>query len=101
MMNLSPADCETLVERIAGRVVAVLANQPRLVGRYDLAKVLGVSVTTLERLQRDQKISTIRIGRRVLYDPDQVLAELAAAPAGDQLGQFDEASRNNLAAVPY
>jgi hypothetical protein len=56
------------------------AKQPRLVDRHELARRLGVSVPTIER---NKAIPCIRLGRRVLYDTDQVIAALSAATATD------------------
>lgn len=77
-LNLTPADFDNVIDRIAHRVAAVIAQQPRLVDRNDLAKMLNVSVPTIERLQRDGGIPVVRIGRRVLYSPDAVIAALSA-----------------------
>lgn len=43
-----------------------------LLSKRDTAGVLGVSEQTVERLARDGKISPVRIGRRVLFRPEDV-----------------------------
>lgn len=77
-MNLSPAEFDLLVERISTSVANKVAASPRLVDRYALAEILGVSVPTIERLQREGTIVPFRIGRRCVYDPDGVMAALYA-----------------------
>ncbi len=76
-MSISPADLETLTSAIADAVAVRLANTPRLVDRNALARLIGVSVPTIERLQRERKIPIVRAGARVLYDPDAVIAALS------------------------
>lgn len=81
-MNLSPAELASFIDEIADAVAARMANMPRLVDRYALATIVGCSVATLERLQRDGVIVPIRIGRRCVYDPIAVIdAHLAIIPA--------------------
>jgi ABC-type sugar transport system substrate-binding protein len=81
-MNISPADLESITAAIAEAVAARLANMPRLVDRYALARVIGVSVPTIERLQADGKIPVVRVNRRVLYDPEAVIAALSQNEKG-------------------
>jgi excisionase family DNA binding protein len=77
---LSPAELKCFIEEVASRLAARLTNRPKLVGRHDLAEILGVSVPTIERLQRDKRIPLVRIGRRVLYSPDAVIGALNEVP---------------------
>lgn len=79
---LTPAVLEDLSEEIADRVFKRLAKQPALVDRYGLSDLISVSVPTIERLQRDGRIPVIRIGRRVLYDVNAVLAALSEPVVG-------------------
>ena len=75
-MSLSPAELASLTDAIATAVAAKLAARPRLVDRYDLATAIGISVPSIERLQRDSVIVPIRAGRRCLYDIDVTIAAL-------------------------
>lgn len=75
---MTPSELESLSIKIAEQVMAMLVQQPRLVDRHELARRLGVSVPTIER---HKSIPYIRLGRRVLYDIDQVVAALSAATA--------------------
>lgn len=77
-MTLSPAELEAFVDAIATRVAQKLSNRPLLVDRYSLAEIVGVSVPTVERLQRNGIIPVIRVGRRTLYDPQEVITALSA-----------------------
>lgn len=74
---LSPREIESLADAIATIVVDRLANGARLVGRTELAEILGVSVPTIDRHICENKVPTIRIGRRVLYDPARVIEALS------------------------
>lgn len=76
-MSISPADLETLTSAIADAVAVRLASTPRLVDRNALARLIGVSVPTIERLQRERKIPIVRAGARVLYDPVAVITALS------------------------
>ncbi len=83
-MNLSPAEMELFIQSIADAVAAKLANAPRLVDRYDLSKILGISVPSIERAQRENLIPVVRIGRCVKYDPGSVIAALSANKKGGE-----------------
>jgi hypothetical protein len=75
---MSPAEREEFIDQIAAAVANRLAARPRLLDRYALAEVLGVSVPSIERLQAAGQIPVVRIGRRCLYDPDNVVHALTA-----------------------
>jgi len=77
---LTPAVLEDLSEEIADRVVTRLSKQPLLVNRHGLSDRILISVATIERLQRDGRIPVVRIGRRVLYCVNSVIAALANSP---------------------
>ena len=47
-------------------------TRPRTLTRRDAADYLGVSVLTVDRALRDGEIDHYRIGRRVLFDEDQL-----------------------------
>jgi excisionase family DNA binding protein len=70
---LSPADLAKL-----GHVIATqLATTPLLVDCVELAPLLSVSVETVKRYTKCGRIPCVRIGRRVLYQPEAVIAALA------------------------
>ena len=50
-----------------------------LVDRADLAKTLGVSVPTVDRLVRGSSIPSTKIGKRRLFDVEQVRMSIAAS----------------------
>lgn len=79
---LTPAVLEDLSEEIADRLFKRLSKQPALVDRYRLSDLISISVPTIERLQRDGRIPVVRIGRRVLYDVNAVLAALSEPAVG-------------------
>lgn len=83
MVNvLSPADLERLADRLADAVADRLARRPLLVDRVELARMLGLSVPSIERRTRDGSIPSIKSGRRVLYDPPAVVAAMASNAKG-------------------
>ena len=51
----------------------------RLLTTSEMADVLGVSTRHLWDLEREGKVSSIRIGTSVRYDRDDVLSELKRA----------------------
>lgn len=69
------------LEHLACLVADKLAKRPRLVDRVELRSLLGVGESTLDRLTKRGEIPSIRVGRRVLFDPDAVIAALTASEA--------------------
>lgn len=53
---------------------AGVAMEPLLLGRRDAALVLGLSERRLWSLTKSGEISHVRVGRRTLYDPDDLRA---------------------------
>ena len=79
---MTPHEISQLAEAVAKIVADRLASRPLLVDRVDLAPMLGLSVPTIERRTRDGSIPCIRIGRRVLYDPQAVVAAMSRNEKG-------------------
>ncbi|WP_417735357.1 helix-turn-helix domain-containing protein [Rosistilla oblonga] len=50
----------------------------------ELAPLLSVSVETVKRYTSKGQIPCVRIGRRVLYQPETVLAALAEATVNER-----------------
>jgi excisionase family DNA binding protein len=48
-----------------------------LIPRLEAAATLGVGLRTLDRLLADGEITCVRIGRRVLFDPEDLHAFIA------------------------
>lgn len=87
---MTPSEEAAFISRIADAVADRLAIRPRLVNRNQLALALGVSVPTIERLQRNGRIAPIRIGKRCCYDIEaavRALSESAEQTAEAQLSQ--------------
>lgn len=80
-LPLTPVDMEVLADMVADRVADRLANRRRLLTRYELSEVIGVSVPKLDTMLRDGELPVIRVGRKVLFDPHAVIAHLAATSA--------------------
>lgn len=76
MSSLTPHELDKLANHIADRVAARLSSRPKLVDRHGIAAQLGVSVPTIDRLRRDGQITPVTVGSRVMYSPDDVIAEL-------------------------
>jgi hypothetical protein len=68
----------TELAQLATLIADRLANQLRLRDGIGLKQITGLSLASIERLKRAQKIPFLKVGRRVLYDPDAVIAALAA-----------------------
>ena len=73
---LSPLEIEQLADLLAEKVASRLAHQPKLVDRYRIAELLGLSVPTIDRRVRSGRIPVIRDGRRVLFNPESVIQAL-------------------------
>lgn len=73
---LTPRELEQLANVVAEKVAERLAGQPQLVDRYAISKTLGLSVPTIDRRVRSGRIPVIRDGRRVLFNPQSVIAAL-------------------------
>jgi excisionase family DNA binding protein len=71
---LSPVELELLANQVAERVSDMLSHRTRLVDRHELAKILGVSLPTLDRQLRNKNVPRVRIGRRLQFDPTEVIA---------------------------
>ena len=82
---MTPSELEMLAERVAEHVAAKLKSRPELVDRNELARLLGVSVPTIERRTANGEIPCVRFGRRVLYDPAAVIQ--ARSDKGGRHGQ--------------
>lgn len=78
---LSPRELEQLAGMVAEKVAERLADQPRLVDRYAISKILGLSVPTIDRRVRSGRIPVIRDGRRVLFNPQSVIEALEKGEA--------------------
>lgn len=73
---LNEASLEKQAAMIAALVVTKLKNEPLLVSQSRLAELSGVSASTIDRLLQENVISAIRIRRRKLFDPEQVVSEI-------------------------
>ena len=81
------SDLSQLADRIAQKVVDRLSIQFRgvqpaknLVGRQEMARLAGMSVASIDRLVSGKKISSRTVGKRRLFDADQVFSELDHRP---------------------
>lgn len=75
--RMHPADLVRLADLIADRI----NNRPQLVNRATLARLTGLSESTLRRREKEGVLTPIRSGRRVQYDPSQAIDCLAAQSA--------------------
>ena len=80
--TLISIDPNTLREEIASEVIDALkpiieqASLPRLVDRQEMATILGISESTLDRLVKDGQIPSKVAGTRRLFEPCAVVASL-------------------------
>lgn|GEM_PF-1218816 len=70
---------DTFAQRVLDRLPAAKPANTVLVDSPEMAKRLGISQPTLDRLRAAGTVPCIRIGRRVQYSPDAVIAALQAA----------------------
>ena len=69
-----------IVEAVVKELTPLFLNQtPRLVDRYTMAKLLGISAGSLDKLVRDQIIPSKLVGSRRLFEPASVIASLPEA----------------------
>ena len=85
-LALSQSDRETIVREVLEGVRQLLEDRPALVDGDRLAKILGISRATIDRLVAAGKLPSIKAGRRRLYCPDEcldALLRLAKSNGGD------------------
>ena len=54
----------------------VMHTIPTLATKKEMAEAVRLSLRTLEKLEKERKIRSVRVGGRVLYDPAEVIADL-------------------------
>lgn len=74
--TLSPHDLERLAELIAEKLDARMSGRPRLVDGLEMAEMAGVSLASIERAKAAGRIPYVKLGVRIKYSPDAVLAAL-------------------------
>lgn len=80
---LEHADVDVLAMKVADivstRMESILGNRERrLVDRPAMARLANIGTATLDRLVSSNRIPSVLIGRRRLFDPDPVIAALTA-----------------------
>lgn len=60
--------------------------EKRFLSKKELATLVGVTIVTISRWMKDGKISYLKIGRRVLFQEQKVLA---------QLNQYEQKNESN------
>ena len=78
---MTPAELSHFAVEIAEAVAEKLANRPRLVDKVALSEMIGLSVPTIDRRP---EIPRIRVGSRVLFDPDAVIEALSSGGSDDE-----------------
>ena len=73
---MTPAELEVLANTIAESVANRLNQQPRLLSREALARTIGVSVPTIDRMRREGQLPFIKIRGTIRYDPGAVIEHL-------------------------
>ncbi len=90
-MLLRDTDPADFTEQIAAEFEALLrrvlaeSTQPKLVDRNELARLLGVSIQTINRLVKDRMIPSVRIGKRRLFEARKVIDALTDVETDCQL----------------
>jgi excisionase family DNA binding protein len=75
-LALSQSDRETIVREVLEGVRQLLEDRPALVDGDRLAKILGISRATIDRLVATGKLPSITAGRRRLHDPAECVKAL-------------------------
>lgn len=60
---MTPAEIDLLADALAERLSGRVADGDGLIDVHDAARLLGCSVPTVERLVRDGKIPSVKVGR--------------------------------------
>ncbi len=69
----------TIADIVSKRMESILeTHQRRLVDRPAMAQLANIGTATLDRLVAAKRVPSILVGRRRLFDPDPVIAALAA-----------------------
>ena len=79
MLLTQMIDFDPLVKQIVQAVARELASmkpQPLLVSGDELAELISVSPSTVDRLTREDRIPSVKIGKLRRYNPDAVVAAL-------------------------
>ena len=74
--ELSEQNLSSIIEGVVQALSELLATKPALVDKETMAAILSISIPTLDRMQRAEKIPSIKIGSRRLYQPDSVIAAI-------------------------
>lgn len=69
---LSPSEVSAIADQVAEKLAGHLNNQPKYLGRDEMARDLGISVPTLDRWCKRKILPAIKLDGRVLFDPAQV-----------------------------
>lgn len=80
LRNLDPDELRReIVDEIVERIRELLAAQsaPRMVDRQCMAKLLGISLPTLDRMVTEQRIPSVKVGSRRLFHPPAVIDALS------------------------
>lgn len=92
---IESVDLDELIAAICGSLITALqpllseSSEPRLINGDRMADLLGVSRPTVDRMRAAGEIPSIMIGSRRLYQPEAVIAALAAASEKGSDGHAD------------
>lgn len=86
LKEIAPNDfADAVASRVVNEIRQELARlaDRRLVDRVKMAELIGVSVPKLDELVREQKVPSILVGTRRVFDPESVFTTLKNM-GGDQ-----------------
>ena len=73
-VDVTTIDTERLADLVADKVADKLRGEKKLVDREELSDIIGISVPSIDRHLKH--VPRVKIGRRVKYNVDHVLAAL-------------------------
>lgn len=76
--NVSDDELEKLADLITERIVARLNQADRMVTIDELARAASLSQSTLFRLMKREKLTSVKVGGALRFNLQRALAELAA-----------------------
>lgn len=88
-MGLTLIELDAIADKVAEKIAKRLLEQPRLLSKTQLASALGLSVATIDRYVARQVIPVLRLGSRVMFDPQRVVEALGSPGPNASLSLAD------------
>lgn len=76
---LSNTEIESITNRLSEKIANQLSQPPLLLTQKELTNRTTLSRSTIYRYVKKEVIPVVRVGRRLLFEPDAVLKALSMA----------------------